>query len=70
MGVSKEEVERAFRENLKKLNCVSCKEAITDAAIDWGYAQPSDYARDGPFKVKCEHCGKVQSYDVFSRKLT
>jgi hypothetical protein len=70
MGASREEVERAFREDLKKLKCVSCAAAITDAAIDWGYAQPSDYARDGPFEVKCERCGRVQRYDVFSRKLT
>ena len=70
MGTSREEVERSFREGLKKKNCIGCGEAITDAAIDWGYAQPSEYARDGPFKLKCEHCGKVQEYDVFSRKIT
>lgn len=70
MGTSREEVERAFRESLKKKQCVSCGETITDAAIDWGYTQPSEYARDGPFKLKCERCGKVQAYDVFSGKLT
>jgi hypothetical protein len=70
MGASREEVERAFREGLKQLKCVGCGEAITNAAIDWGYTQPSEYARDGPFKLKCERCGKIQSYDVFRRKLT
>lgn len=70
MGASREEVERAFREGLKQLRCVSCGESITDAAIDWGYAQPSDYSRDGPFQVKCERCGTVQQYDVFSRRLS
>ena len=70
MGTSREEVERAFREGLKKKKCIGCGESITDAAIDWGNAQPSDYARDGPFKLKCERCGKVQEYNVFSGKLT
>jgi len=68
--IAKDEVEREFRADLKKLKCLNCGEHITDAAIDWGWSQPSEYAKDGPFPIKCELCETEQLYEYFSRTLT
>ena len=58
--ITKDEIERLFRSELKKLRCLNCGEQITDAAIDWGRSQPSESERDGPFPIKCELCETEQ----------
>jgi hypothetical protein len=68
--ISKDEIELQFRGALKKLKCISCGEQITDAAIDWGFAQPSEYERDGPFPVKCELCETILDYNYFDETLS
>ena len=70
MDISREEIEREFRAAVKQKSCLSCGTSLTDAAIDWGYAQPSDYEKDGPFPLKCERCAAIQHYDLFTRSLT
>ena len=70
MTTTREEVEREFRATLKTKNCLVCGEQVTDGAIDWGAAQPSEYVRDGPFPIKCEVCQTVQHYNIFSHVLT
>jgi hypothetical protein len=69
MGGTQAEIERAFRSSLKNKKCLSCGIEITDAAIDWGDAQPRKYDKDGPFPLKCELCDTIQYYDVFDDLL-
>ena len=75
MGVSAEEVRRAFRDMLKTLSCPHCALTYTDCAVEWteawlegrrdamrdlGYEE-----RDGPVKLKCELCGGVAFTNAF-----
>jgi len=66
----RDEIERAFRAHLKELRCLGCGEHMTDAAIEWGRAQPRELERDGPQLLKCELCEAILSYDIFARSLT
>ena len=60
MGGTRAEIEHAFRTSLKRIQCLGCGIDITDAAIDWGDAQPREYDKDGPFHLKCEPCATIQ----------
>ena len=68
--ISKDEIDREFRAALKQLTCLVCGEPFTDAAIDWGFAQPSEHEKDGPLPIKCELCATIQHYDYFAHTLT
>ena len=68
--VTRDELERDLRETLKAHACLGCARPFTDAAIDWGDAQPSEYARDGAQRLRCEHCAAIHRYSSFSRQLT
>jgi RNase P subunit RPR2 len=68
--ITRDEIEADLRATLKAHSCLACATPFTDAAVDWGDAQPSEYARGGPQRLRCEHCATIHRYNVFSRKLT
>jgi hypothetical protein len=57
-----------------------CGLNFTDAAIEWGDTWREGYVdrtleegsgiRDGPFKLKCELCGRRSMYHIFGRSVT
>ena len=65
IGVTREELERMYRNRVKELKCPHCELEFTDFAVDWGdvegrkelIADGYENWRDGPSKVKCEMCG-------------
>jgi len=77
VGVTADDVKRAFRDMVKAIQCPSCGLEFTDAAVDWGEAwsegrrdslvEVGMQERDGPYKVKCELCGTRSLINYFSR---
>lgn len=77
ISVSREEIEKSFHEMVKSLKCGSCKYNFTDFSIEWGEAwregrvealrECDVVERDGPYKVKCENCGKRSLICYFSK---
>lgn len=77
---SKEELEKAFRDNLKNHICPNCNTQFTDYAIDWGDAwgegrrealrEQDIVERDGPFKIKCELCDSKYYYEYFGDRIS
>lgn len=76
MGASREDVERAFRARVRALRCPSCGAEFTDAALDWGaawhegrrdlMAERGWQERDGPYKLRCEGCGRRAWLNFFA----
>ena len=76
---SREDADREFREMVKALGCPSCQAKFTDHAVDWGDAwcegrwdllrESGKSERDGPFKLKCESCGRKSWFNVFKSSV-
>lgn len=76
----REAPQRAFRQMIKQLACPACSLAFSDAAVDWGDAwqegridllkELRSTERDGPFKVRCEYCGRRSFIDYFTCKAS
>jgi hypothetical protein len=76
VGTTFEDVKRAFRDMVKRIQCPSCGLEFTDAAVDWGEAWSEGRRdslvelemqdRDGPYKVKCELCETRSFINYFS----
>ena len=74
------EVHAAFAAAIKACTCPACGLEFTDAAVEWGNAWREGYVdciredgsdiRDGPFKLKCEMCGRRSMYNIFGRTVT
>ncbi len=78
--VTRQEIEAAFRERVKSIVCPNCELEFTDFAVDWGNAwlegrldlmnENGWQERDGPYKIKCELCGKRFWLDYFAWTVT
>nr|CAA9264449.1 hypothetical protein AVDCRST_MAG63-2604 [uncultured Armatimonadetes bacterium] len=72
--------EESFRRMIRSLDCPFCGLGYTDHAVDWGWAWSEGRAdalreqgrdeRDGPFKLKCELCGKRAWLNYFAKTVT
>jgi hypothetical protein len=80
ISASVAEVHSAFALAIKACTCPACGLEFTDAAVEWGNAWYEGYVdriredghdiRDGPFKLKCEMCGRRSMYNVFGGTVT
>jgi hypothetical protein len=74
------EVQAAFAAAIKACICPACGLEFTDAAVEWGNAWREGYVdriredgsdiRDGPFKLKCEMCGRRSMYNIFGSTVS
>ena len=75
------EVMAAFAAAIKACTCPACGCEFTDAAVEWCNAWREGYddrileadgvkIRDGPFKLKCEMCGRRSMYGLFTQAVT
>ena len=66
--------------DLKKLQCPTCEEYLTDFAVQWSLAWiegfedcskafKTGYAKDGPIKTCCELCESRWEYRYFAGNL-
>jgi hypothetical protein len=79
LAASAAEVADAFAVAVKACCCPACGRPFTDAAVSWGMAWREGYVdciraegrdiRDGPFKIKCDTCGRRSMYNIFSQKV-
>jgi hypothetical protein len=73
-------IEKAFAEAVKNCACPACGENFTDSSVAWGHAWREGYVdrireegrdiRDGPFKIRCEMCGRRSMYGIFAQSVT
>lgn len=80
LSATRAEVEAAFRAAVTSCVCPACGLEFTDAAVEWGMAWSEGYTdcirdrgsdiRDGPFKLKCEMCGRRSMYNIFAKAVT
>jgi hypothetical protein len=80
LSASRAEVEAAFAAAIKACTCPACGAEFTDVAVQWGHAWREGYVdrirqegrdiRDGPFKLKCERCGRKSLFHIFGRTVT
>jgi hypothetical protein len=80
LSATRAEVEAAFAKAVKACICPACGLEFTDGAVAWGHAWYEGYVdrireegtdiRDGPFKLKCEMCGRESMFNVFGRTVT
>ena len=73
------DVEAAFRDAIRAHPCPACGAPFTDYAVYWGNAWREGYLdclydqgwmmRDGPFKIKCEACGRRSWYKLFADRV-
>ena len=80
LSATRAEVDAAFRAAVKACACPACGLELTDAAVEWGDAWYEGYVdcireagsdiRDGPYKLKCETCGRRSMYDVLANAVT
>lgn len=78
--MGRDEVANAFRTMVKSLTCPHCELEFTDYAVDWGdawvegrldlMAEEGWQERDGPYKLKCELCGKRSWLNYFAKTVT
>lgn len=76
---ARDDVDEAFREMVKELQCPGCELEFTDFAVEWGWAwcegrrdlmtEEGWQERDGPFKLKCELCGHRSWLNYFSKSV-
>lgn len=76
----RDEIEQAFCDMVKSLQCPGCELEFTEYAVDWGFAwcegrrdlmdEHGWQERDGPFKLKCELCGHRSWLNYFSKSIT
>lgn len=76
MKYSAQQVQQAFREQVKTLHCPVCDVAYSDYALDWAeawhegrrdlMAEHGWQERDGPYKLRCELCGHRAWLNYFS----
>ncbi len=76
---SNDELQVAFRDMIKSIVCPHCELEFTDFAADWGDAwcegrrdlmdEHGWQERDGPYKLKCELCGKRSWLNYFNRSV-
>ena len=79
-SATRAELEAAFAAAIKKCVCPACGLEFTDAADEWGHAWSEGYVdriredggdiRDGPFKLRCEMCGRRSMYSIFGKTVT
>lgn len=78
--MTSDDVENAFRDMVTAIQCPHCELEFTDFAVEWGRAwregrfdlmeEHGWQERDGPFKLKCELCGKRSWLNYFAGSVT
>lgn len=76
---SSDELQDPFRDMIKSIACPHCELEFTDFAADWGDAwcegrrdlmdEHGWQERDGPYKLKCELCGKRSWLNYFNKSV-